>query len=541
MKLVTLVNVSYLPGLFALLESLIENGRIKPGSPFFIVYLEPGVLEYRSQIEVFEFKFHFINVQDLGFVAAPLKPSGRDNFEIALQKLLIFRIQDKGPLCFIDADMLCLNSIREAGQMDHFSVAPNPRRKGFNSGFMVFRPSISLFNEITKYIQESNRLFRHGDQGVLNNFLEERYPDTIKLIDVLWNVDKKSYLENKADFPDNQIKLFHYISHKPWWSSPTWYWVDWRRLRLKKKARVNWWWWQYYWRAQVFIHTRLFLKKLVPAGFFAGARRLAQKARDVLKTEGPTAALKKTGGYLAFSCAEAWNGGYRGLLDGAIASPTEKSHAHLRRLIEGQRVLIIGSGPSANELERIPDDVKVFTCNRGVQIFRRLRLDRRLDLYMSTASKMKRLEGLEGDLARVGTKILVVDDFRYVRKHHSLGGVFSDLVYDNGKHDFYIKKLIHPHSLSSIRGSSHHAWTSTGIRLLQYALYFGASEIYLTGIDFGKNGYFWGKNEDKWLHDSIDENFVRIVAARRPHVYSLTRSNSLASILPHKTWAGQTA
>ena len=202
-----------------------------------------------------------------------------------------------------------------------------------------------------------------------------------------------------------------------------------------------------------------------------------------------------------------------------VAARRRKNEPLLRRFMQGKKVLILGSGPSTADIDLIPDDVLVFTCNRGLKFFAGKPTTRPLDFYLCTAGKIQRMPVIALLLQKLKTRFLVIDDLRYTRRQ--LTGVFEHLIQDDGKHGHYLKNLIHPQRLRYIRGSSFHPWTSTGIRLLQYALYHEAAEIYLAGIDFGNNGYFWGGNEDKWLHDEIDENFLRIVSKKYKNVYSI--------------------
>ena len=75
-----------------------------------------------------------------------------------------------------------------------------------------------------------------------------------------------------------------------------------------------------------------------------------------------------------------------------------------------------------------------------------------------------------------------------------------------------------PSPLSTPRGRSRHPWTSTGVRLVQYALYYGASAVTITGIEYGRGGYFWGHSADPWHHADIDENFMNAAAALYPQL-----------------------
>ena len=204
-----------------------------------------------------------------------------------------------------------------------------------------------------------------------------------------------------------------------------------------------------------------------------------------------------------------------------------KQQSSLRKLIENQKILILGSGPSVSELETLPEDYKVFTCNRGLKFFSDKKTPA-LSLYMCTRSKIERLGVIEASLKKIKTEFLVTDDLDYVKRNPALKDCCSQLVFDDVMDDFYLKELIRPLKPGQIRGRSHHPWTSTGIRLLQYALHFKAGEIYLAGIDFGNEGYFWGENKGPWFHADIDQNFMKIVSQKYDNVFSIS-SKSLAS------------
>ena len=195
-------------------------------------------------------------------------------------------------------------------------------------------------------------------------------------------------------------------------------------------------------------------------------------------------------------------------------------------MMEGKRILILGSGPSAAELQSIPGDVKIFTCNRGLKFFD----DRprpKIGLYLCTKSKIERLGAIEASLKRSKIEILAIDDPGYLQKRPALNNG-AEVLFDDGMDDVYLQPLLAPRRPAEIRGRSKHAWTSTGLRLLQYALIFNAREIYLAGIDFGQNGYFWGQNQEPWTHRDIDENFLEIMSKKHDNIFSMS-PNSLAS------------
>jgi len=229
----------------------------------------------------------------------------------------------------------------------------------------------------------------------------------------------------------------------------------------------------------------------------------------------------------------------------AIRSPSKYRHndSILRNLITDRTVYILGSGPSASELESIPDNAIVMTCNAGLRYFLDEKRKRKVDVYFFIRSKLDKIIDVDGKavgkvrymeslLQKVPTQILLTNHPKHILETKSLLGTYLKLLYDDPQDPHYLKPLISPHQPSEIAGSAPCAWTSTGIRLLQYALFFDAKEIYLAGMDFGKKGYFWGNNPNEWRHIDIDENFIRIIAKKYEHVFSACPSSPLSDLLP---------
>ncbi len=226
-----------------------------------------------------------------------------------------------------------------------------------------------------------------------------------------------------------------------------------------------------------------------------------------------------------------WDHQFQPVLSWISQKPRPEDQKFLRAMIEGRRVLVLGSGASAKELQEIPKDVLIFTCNRGLQFFETFPLNRPVDFFLCTESKIQRFPQIREALQNIPVRALALDHL-----HHQ--GSWKEtprLIPDDGMHDEFLRSLIHPLSPKEIRGKSFHPWTSTGIRLIQYALHFNAKEIYVIGIDLGRGDYFWGKNFDRWLHDEIDANFLKIAAKKYPNLFSLSAASPLSRWLPHQT------
>jgi hypothetical protein len=209
-----------------------------------------------------------------------------------------------------------------------------------------------------------------------------------------------------------------------------------------------------------------------------------------------------------------------------------KDRAILRNLIEDKRVLIVGSGSSAKDLNSIPTDVKILTCNEGLRLFTDGRFNREVDLFFSIKSKMERRRNIQHLIRNAKIKAFIVDDLNYIKKKEEFKNRYSQLLFDYSIGNFMLKGLIRPHKVNEIKGRSLPK-TSSGMRLLQYALYFKAKEIYLIGMDFGQNGCFWDTNF-VWLHPDMDENFLKIVSKKYGNVYSLSKNSPVTRYIEHK-------
>lgn len=212
------------------------------------------------------------------------------------------------------------------------------------------------------------------------------------------------------------------------------------------------------------------------------------------------------------------------------------NHGVLKKIIHGKRILILGSGPSAVEFRNLPsnmDDVLVFTCNAGLRILKEKKFGRKVDLYLS------RIKALSVDypdtqelLGEVPCRTFIMDEPSFVKKSPVPTTGYERLIRDHQKDGYYLKKLIKPRRLEQVVADDV-TWTSAGLRLLQYSLYFGAKEIYLLGIDLGDDGYFWGQ---RFIHKhAIDYNFMKIVSQDHDNVFSASENSTITQYIPYRS------
>ena len=216
-----------------------------------------------------------------------------------------------------------------------------------------------------------------------------------------------------------------------------------------------------------------------------------------------------------------------------------KRNFELRKTINNQRVLIIGSGLSANELSHIPEDVKILTCNIGPRILLNKGINRKIDLYFcATLMGGHKNENVMELLSKCKINLFIIKRKDLRKNWVNVKKVYHECIRkcikDSGNDNYYLNKLIGPDKLGQIqRDVMGNRWTSSGLRLLQYALYFQAKEIYIIGVDIDEEGYFWGrKNVNEHLF--IDRDFIEIVSRRYKHIYSAAKNSPITHYLKYK-------
>ena len=144
-------------------------------------------------------------------------------------------------------------------------------------------------------------------------------------------------------------------------------------------------------------------------------------------------------------------------------------------------------------------------------------------------------QSFEKRFTEIKVNISLTNNFYFLKKRRRLYYSYSHILQNNNSDNYYLRSLIKPHAVKDIMGNSILPWTSSGMRLLQYALFFGAKEIYVTGLDLGRGGYSWGRS-NHWCHEDIDENFVKIISKKYRNVYSLSAKSPIAKYIRVKSF-----
>lgn len=213
-----------------------------------------------------------------------------------------------------------------------------------------------------------------------------------------------------------------------------------------------------------------------------------------------------------------------------------KNYLILRNLIRDKRVLILGSGPSANDLKRIPDDVLIFACNYSPKILLENNMKNKIDLFVTSEYCMHANKKIEKLFKNIKTQFFLTNNMKYIKTNIKKG--YSKLLYRKDHNNYYLNKLIGLKDINKIKGTSN-PWNSTGIILLQYALYFKAKEIFLIGMDLNE-GHFYNQkrldNGEKYIyeHKDIDHNFMKIISKKYDHIFSASKNSPITRYILYK-------
>ena len=216
----------------------------------------------------------------------------------------------------------------------------------------------------------------------------------------------------------------------------------------------------------------------------------------------------------------------------------------LRRLLENKRVFIVGSGPSAADLKEIPDDVVVLTCSFGGKLFLDKKISHPVNLYLSPRGTT---EDSEAVLSLVKTEAYIAKGcgLDYIRNNGKFGNPEAIMLMDDTKDNYYLRRLTGSAELPKTDGKNR-PWASSGVRLVQYALYFKAKEVYLIGMDLNR-GHFYSDGAKPeilrdgkpyyYAHEIMDHFFMNLISKKYRNIYSASNTSPITSYVPHKELA----
>ncbi len=209
----------------------------------------------------------------------------------------------------------------------------------------------------------------------------------------------------------------------------------------------------------------------------------------------------------------------------------------LRQTVENKRVLVLGSGPSANNLKRIPKDMIVLGCNFSPAL---LPNDQEVHGLLTTSFAVKDSPEIQSVLETREFQWLASNKPRLIPSQHKACSrkakyiqIFGDLI--------DLKPLLNKRMGLFKNGQWY--FFSSGVQLILLALAAGAREVYVSGIDTSREviyaqGRSYKKDSayKKNQHLHADLHALHEIAQNNYPVYSLHQESPLSTILVNKSW-----
>lgn len=234
-----LYNDAYLPGALVLGQALRDYGTERS----LIVLVGSQVSEfavYRLN-QVFDQVIPTETIANSQADAPQFKLLGRPELERSYTKIHVWRQLQFDRIVFLDADTLPLQNLDSLfsltdGLDSSIPIAASPDigwPDVFNSGVFVTTPSYTIYNSLVGRAR-AGLSFDGGDQGLLNQFFEDRW----QRLPFTYNVTPSaSYQYTPAyQYFKDSVNVVHFIgSNKPWSNSFTGPWHN------SSEFEVQWW------------------------------------------------------------------------------------------------------------------------------------------------------------------------------------------------------------------------------------------------------------------------------------------------------------
>lgn len=203
--------------------------------------------------------------------------------------------------------------------------------------------------------------------------------------------------------------------------------------------------------------------------------------------------------------------------------------------LKHSRVLIIGSGPSAENLN-VPDNVSIFCCNNS---FLKLKQSEKIDIYntnkYSLSENPKNLQRLKQAniktllLDKESSRLVVSEGRKLIYSTKNIR-IFDPLVAS----DLYSQRL-------SFYLKDQRYFPSTGVNLILLALKLGAKEVYISGIEAddlvtyaSDLDYSPDQNLKKNHHLLADLFVLNYLKNNKLPVFSVKKQSRLAELIGYK-------
>lgn len=239
-RFVTTLEDSYVPGFLALVRSMLRRSGIE--FAFTVILYGPLSDASHAAIDALGVSVEFVPKEALGTFQFPRHWTDTPRMAPNFDKILMWRLPYEETACYVDSDVLCLNSLRGIHRLRSLSVAimQSSIEKGpdgddayrpsgmypWNAGVMVFRPDPEIFEGIQRHARSYSGPVRYGDQVIQNDYFAEHRREMVRYVDLSWNMSTWISAKYTALFDPELVRFLHFAHEaKPWRDEPTYPWM----------------------------------------------------------------------------------------------------------------------------------------------------------------------------------------------------------------------------------------------------------------------------------------------------------------------------
>lgn len=230
MEFVTAATDDFFPGVLSLSQSLIDNsGFPRTELKITVLALNDISTTNATHFHSIDARTDIVDKESIGEISFDTELLEKEHKIPLLNKMLVFGLDSTDPICYLDADQLCIGDITDIVEFPHLSVCLDygrsppvsiDNRPMFNSGFLVFQPSKDLFVDLQKFSTNYDKpIETYSDQRVLNEFFYSERPDEINIIKSNWNtIISTKWAQRKIwkSAHRSGVKFLHFTAIKPW-------------------------------------------------------------------------------------------------------------------------------------------------------------------------------------------------------------------------------------------------------------------------------------------------------------------------------------
>lgn len=214
----------------------------------------------------------------------------------------------------------------------------------------------------------------------------------------------------------------------------------------------------------------------------------------------------------------------------------------LFRALNQKRVLVLGSGASAEVVKSIPEDMLLLCCNSSPLLLLKRNLQHRINVLLAeTHLYFRYRSAMEEFIPRLKVDLLLTTYPEVLKKLQEVQANCLQVLQAPGL-DWFCDSLLAPSSrkglVRDVPLMNPQLLPSSGVRLMMYALACGASEIYLAGIDFWESEYFEGhmplRRQIGEYHKSVDMYLAEFLARETVSVCVASQKSFATSYFPYR-------